>query len=623
MKLNYQGERDFQLLVRPHPFRNEGPKGYLLRLAEDNYLTVGEIEKLGVFYQLDILQKQGLLPDPLIYPELHITVDRLTALLTKEARVWNHQYARYCPHCLKDEPYWRLGWELAFNDACHEHGIWLIDQCSSCGSRVDWKRESLLRCQCGADLRQESPGECPEAVRALSDILMRKVVSPESTFNTPLEKLDIEETQRLVRYLGTYMSPMAGKNPLKIKQASAMSASWMVTSIASEILSDWPNAFYASFEKIQNETAQEKSRQLGSVFGRAYHYLYRGLIGAAFNPVRDAFETWLSTTWRGGLAKRNKRLTTMMLKRATWIPMNIAGNELGVSYQRVKHLINSGVIEGEVHLSKAGRQFFMVRRDQLELAKDSLEDSIDMTMAGEMLGLNKKRVRLILTQLFPDARKRSLSDASPWNLSSTEVERLLEIGNGIEKVSIPDEGCISLDHILRYWAWPNEDLVRFIIAVRSGEISPLHLLDGAKGISAWIFMEREVKAWRAKTIQGYGTWLTVDQVAKFLGINQQSTYELFRKQLIRGDTLHNQPRGGIRVKRTEVEHFKETYAFCTEIAQQLGVSPNKAIALLSKHYIEPVSGPGIDGARKITYLRNDQLKSFLERFLEGTNKILD
>ena len=580
------------LLIRPQPFRTEGPKGYLLRLAEANWIRLNELKELGLQYDYELLKFQGLLPSEPMDPELHGLVRSISAHLQGNPRVWNHAHGRFCPLCLAEDAHWRAGWELLFHDACPEHGVWLIDRCGSCGDKLSWGRDHLLRCQCGSDLRTEKANASPDNVRQLSALLEDKLLTREASYQAPFQKTSLEQTQQLIRYMGTYMNPVSGRNPLKIREAGAIASSWQVTSLAAEILYDWPNAFQKSLERIQSEATGTEARQLGGVFGRAYHYLYRGLVGSAFNPVRDSFESWLSSSWRGGVAKRNRRLALLLLDKATWIPANLATDTLGISHQRLMYLIRQKVIEGETYISKSGRKFVMVRRDQLDLARENIEGRMDMQTAGAALGLNKARMRQMLKLLFPGAVKTGGS-ATPWSIPRSEIEALLMVSSKLERVAIPDEGAISLGQVFRFWAWTAEEIAQLIDEVRFGDMKPTSYLDSGMGINGWIFEEHVLKAWRARSIQGFGTWVTIPQMAKILGIKQQAAYDLVRLHFINGEALHRQPRMGVRVNRIEIEKFKERYIFCTEIAESLGVSPRKALSLplFFEYQVQPLKPP--------------------------------
>lgn len=608
------------LLVRPHPFRTEGPRGYLLRLAEANWIPYAELERIGILYDYSVMTSHGLLPEVAVDEEINQVASDISDLLISSPRLWNHQYSRFCPLCLAVDSYWRSGWELLFHDACPDHGVWLIDQCTSCGEKVTWNRDNIVRCRCGSDLRLEQPAACPDNVSRLSSILLEKFKHQHSTeFPVPFELTDIEQTQRLIRYMGSYMDPEAGKNPLKIHQIASMSASWRITSLAAEVLLNWPQAFQQSLEKVQSTANEDTRRKIGNAFGRLYHYLYTGLKGPAFNTVRQSFEDWLSISWHAGFAKRNTRLTSRILEKAHWIPANLATETLGISRQRLMYLIREGVIEGEKYVGASGRESVMVRRDQIELARAQVDGSIDMKTSGALLGLTKARMRQILQKLFPEAQKTGAAASIPWSIPRVAVENLLAVSEDIPIVSIPDEGCVSIDHILRYWAWKANDIAALILAARDGEVEILNLLDDKRGVSAWILNEKSVKAWEARSIQGFGAWLSIPQMAKLLSIKQQSAYDLVQKHFIHGETIHHQPKGGMRVKRSEIESFKRNYVFCTEIAQRLGVSSRKAKSILEDFYILPISGSSIDGARQMLYLRTDDLEVAVESFVSGGN----
>jgi hypothetical protein len=607
------------LLIRPYPYRNEGPKGYLLRLAEANWMPLKQLQSIGLMYEYQTLQMEALMPPKEVDPELHQSVEYYSALLYRKERVWNHKIPRHCPQCLGEDAFWRAEWELFFHDACSIHGTWLIDQCSSCGNQLSWDRDSIVRCHCGADLRVEVANSCPDSVIKLSQILRIKInrINRDQQITAPFTKTDIEQTQRIIRYLGTYMSESADKNPLKVKQVAHMSRSWTITSLAAEILTSWPDAFYRSLTNIQSKSAAEDKPTFNKVFGHAYHYLYRGLTGSAFVEMREAFEIWLSQSWRGGLAKRNKRLTAFVVDHATWIPGNLACDILGISGQRLKYLIREGAIEGECYITEKEREFIMVHRETLEVVKQNLSGEIDMTTARTLLGLGKKRTQQLLRLIFPEARKSGTSSSSPWTVSRFEVNKLLEVSVNIPKVCIPDEDCVSLAHILRYWAWTAKDIANLVNAIRTQELLPINVLEGVAGITAWVFPEKVLKAWREASLQGLGMWLTITQAAKLLGMHEQSAYDAVKLNLLNSELLHRQPRGGKRIRRTEVDRFKSTYILASELAQRLGVSPRMAIGILAKQAITPVSGPLIDNGRQVIFLRTPAIEQLI---LEAENQ---
>lgn len=598
------------LLVRPRPYRTEGPRGYLLRLAESNWLSFNDLTLQGILFDYRTLETQRLLPDVLLDPDLHRHVKMVSESLKLQKRAWNLRYCRFCPLCLRQDAHWRAGWEIMFHDACPIHGVWLIDRCSSCGTDISWQRNSLIRCQCGADLRMEQANSCPENVRGLSNTLLSKLLDSDCEYPIPLSKTDLEQSQRLIRYLGTYMHTESGRNPLKIHSCGLLSNSWPLTTLASEIIFDWPASFSSALDKIQADASGNDKRRIGGVFGQAYHYIYKSLKELPFEPVRHAFEIWMAASWKGSLAKRNKRLAEKVLENAEWIPATLARETLGISHQRLVLLIKEEGLDAVIDVTASGRKFTMVRRDQLHGIRDRLDGFIDMAKAGELLGFTKKRMRQLLRMLFPYARKSNINPSAKWQVPRHEVEHLVQIGSELKKVNIPDEGCVSLGHILKYWNWAVEDIHALIEAVKMGDIKPEGQLTSTAGITRWIFLEPQVKAWRAQRDQGLGSWVTVKQLCKMLNVHHDVAYGLVKDYFANGEAIRL-PGKGFQIKRSEVERFQAEFVFGTEVAAVLGVSPRKAKAILAEHHIKPVSGPDIDHIRQLIYLRDATLEAVI------------
>jgi hypothetical protein len=599
-------QRQYVLPVRSQPYRGEGPQGYLLRLAENNLLRTSELKAIGITFDYDLMQSQDILVDGAIDADLHRYVAYICELWQSETRVWNTQHARFCPQCLSEHGHWKVEWELNFYDVCHLHQVWLVDQCSSCGDKISWKRAQLRRCSCGSILNAEQSKPCPINMTDIANAISLKILQLDSiALPIVLQKTDVEQTQRLIRYLGNYMSLAAGKNPLKMRQAGDLNHSWPVTTLAAEVIADWPNAFHNALTQLEKQNRVDGRPSLNEVFGQAYHYVFKALKEKPFEELRHQFELWINAAWKGGIAKRNKRLTSTLMKEAAWIPASVACDFLGISHQRLDLLIREGAIEGETHISEKGRKFVMVRRDNLQQVKDHLFGCIDMTTAGKLLGLQKRRMRQLLTLVFSDAKRLGTSPGAPWAVSRLEVNRLLELSIDFGYVSIPDEGSVSLGHVLRYWTWSNEDIAGLITSVRSKEIIPVNLLDSVPGIAAWNFKESELKNWRLKNQNGMGTWLTITQAAKILGIKEQVAYELVSLGYLQSEVMPKQLKRGTRIRKSTIDQFNQKYIFATKIAEAMSCSPRKVINHFASFGKNPISGPKFDGARQVLYSREE------------------
>lgn len=601
------------LLLRPPPGRTEGPEGYLLRLAEANCMTVEELTQVGIGFDPACLSRHHLLPDQVLDPDLHAHVSRIAHLKKVTGRIWNQRFVRFCPLCLADDPTWRVSWELFFHDACPRHGVWLVDQCSSCGQAVKWKRDSLLRCQCGSDLREETPGVAPDNLRRLCAALERKLLHASADDSPPpLAGLDVDQTQRLIRYLGTHLDPHANPRPLKLRNAGRLENSWPVSSLAAEIVFHWPEAFHQAWNRLQESCAPREKKGLAGTFHYAYHYLYKGLRESEFDPVREAFERWMAEHWKGGIAGRNRRLPPDLLKNVQWIPGKVAADKLGISPTRLRHLIRAGTIDGEESISTAGRSFIVVRRDQLDRIDAELAGEITMSEAMEMLGIGKIRMQRLLRLLFPNARRTWEKEYLPWRIPRGEVEALLDAVKNLPVVGIPEEHQVSLGYVFKYWSWSGEEILALVEAVKAGTLQPQSFLDSARGISRWIFDIAQLRALQRSLDPNRSNWVSIPEMARILGVKQQVAYWLTHHGFVRAEFLGRLKNLGSRIRRDEVERFRQNHIFGREIAAILGRSSAKVMRMLAEHGIYPLRAPN-EPSRMLVYARSDEIQRFLSQ----------
>lgn len=607
-------QRSFHLPILSHPQRKEGPMGYLLRLSESNLLSIAQLNQVGISYDYGILEAFGLLPHEKLDPELHCHVRNISEIKQSKTQVFNEKYARYCPLCLDEHNEWRVEWELFFYDVCHLHGVWLVDQCTSCGSHLTWNRSHLNRCTCGATLNYEDKRTAPKSMVLMAAQMSQKILpfASKAELSAPMQSTNIEQTQKLIRYFGNYMTSAPTRNPLKMKEAGDLRHSWPVTTLAAEMLNQWPEAFHLSLTNLENQHVTEGRPSLNDVFGQAYHYVYEGLKSSVFDEVRTQFELWISAQWKGGIAKRNTRLMTIMLEEAAWIPALAACDFLGISLQRLELLIREGTLEGETHISEKGRKFTMVRRDNLEVIKEQLFGMIDMNTAKNLLGFQKRRMRQMLTFLFKDAKKLGSSPSAQWAISRQEINNILDKSIDVPVVSISDEDCVSLGHVLQFWTWSNQEIANLIHAVKDGEILITNKLDTDLGVAAWNFKLQVLNNWKKKFETGLSEWMTITQAAIVLGIKEQVAYELVNLDFLGADVMPFQKKRGTRVRLTAIEKFNKQYIFATKVAEQLGCSPKKVISNLSSFGIKPVSGPLVNGARQVLFQR-EQVMNLIEK----------
>ena len=69
-------------------------------------------------------------------------------------------------------------WDLRAVCVCPHHGKWLIDRCPACDKSLKWNRTSVIRCQCGFDLRNVETKPAPPDVLTLTALVYEIDVPP-------------------------------------------------------------------------------------------------------------------------------------------------------------------------------------------------------------------------------------------------------------------------------------------------------------------------------------------------------------------------------------------------------------------------------------------------------------
>lgn len=596
-----------RLLFHPHIGIGEGPTGYLRRLADANRVSLIDLEKLGIRFDLDVLRDLKCLPPANQNAELDRYVELLALGLSDPKVAWVDRVGRYCPVCLAENPRWRIGWELQFCDACPDHNVWLIDTCA-CGCVVHWGRRNFAKCDCGRSFANERPSECPKVVGQLSALLNAKLHGQESSCDFQVSRsLALPQFQRLIRFLGTYGDTQPGSRPQKIAFQDRLSVSWPITSLAAEILANWPNSLYQVLDRLQRERAVEGGGRLGGRFGFLYTALYKAFPGSEFASLRVAFENYLAENWRGAMGERNRRLPPKFLDRAAWIPGNHACQKLGISTARLSKLIAENRIAGESRTGPSGRAFLVVRREDVDREVQALASEVDLITAARILGVTKRRMRELRPTLFPEATK-STDGATPWVIPRQWLDTLMRI---VETAKLATKGAdesaksVSMGHVFRYWAWSDKAVAEALKAIGVKDLMPVGALDGVKGAASLLFRDEDLREWHERTQRPTDRPLTIPEVAKSLGIKQEVAYSLIRSGFLPTVSFtsgKNRVNQGVSANALRI--FGENYLFARDMVGTLARSSRKIIQQLAALGINPVSGPTVDGCRQVLYANN-------------------
>lgn len=562
---------------------------YRYRLASTNLLTVRQLDQLEISGEVDSF---------LAIPIIGENVDNTTF------NPWIKRWSRFCPHCLSLREKWKIEWEILFADACTECGNWLVDSCTGCHERINWNRHQLMYCDCGHNLKGERASSAPEAVIHLSCALKDIAMGCEPKNMPILNGLNLAQCSRLVRLVGTYGNSIGASVPQKVLNIDTLSVSWPITSMAAEVLANWPSAFNSLLKGMSDASYNKSTGKLTKAFGGLYSALYKGFKDAEFDFLRNAFESYLSEHWTGALGKRNRRLNDSLLNSVAWIPANHACQLLSVSRRRLLDLINEGRLRGEMRKSSKNRQFIVVLRVDVEGLVLTLDDGISLLEAESVLGLSKQRLLKLLPIICPGAKKLGVQGC-PWSIPRTWIAQWDHLICSHLSIEHADSTQVELKHLLRYWPWTNAQVGKLINDIFCGIICPIGTLKTNQGISALIFDKAQLNKWFAYLSAVPCEALTLPEAAVRMGVKQEVIYSLVRSELLQTTLRRTGRRAEQRVKFIQLEAFANQYIFGRDIAKTFGCSPRKVAALLEQSNVKPVAGPKINNCRQLVFVRTE------------------
>lgn len=576
------------LLLRPAPFQAEGPSGYRMRVAEANLLH---------FSMMDAFNLNCAVSD-----EKSLKIWHRWHSLRSEPSLWIHRRARWCPRCLDETGYCRLGWELLFADACGECGNWLLDTCATCGESVTWHRESLLRCRCGANLCKASSRSAPPAVVRLSKTLEQLAIGTSEPEFTQFSQMSPHQGSRLVRLIGAYGSASHQRFPQKIVSADALDVSWAFSSVAAEVLAEWPTGFQRFLAQLSSQIAGNHSaRRMHGVFGGFYRALYKNLNEAEFDWVRNAFESYVAEHWTGSMGRRNRRMPTALLSKLAWIPLSAASAKAHLSKRHLTSLIDSGKIRSTRWFSSSGREFVVVRREDIEAIASLASSDICSTEAASLLGLKRQRLSQLLPLICPEAKKTTLH-GTPWLIPKSWVDVWIGILNRLPLITSVPSTTVSLDHLLRYGPLDENRVAALLIDVQLHKFQPVGRTDRLVGVASLLFFMQDIKERYGSTSQAI---MSIPAIASRLGVKQEVAYALCKLGMLETTTYVVGRRQAQGVSLVALEKFTITYVFAACIAKFCHHSPRAVIHALAAEGIKPVAGSEDGSCRQAVYLRKD------------------
>jgi hypothetical protein len=501
---------------------------------------------------------------------------------------------RYCPICLLESGHWHGAWNGTGCLSCSIHHVWLQDRCHGCGFALRASRVQLLRCSCGADLREVSVHRFSSAYRACS------------AANQP-------PAEAVLLWLGSWSLHGPMGKPLKKASVTGVMERAALLEAGAEMVQGWPEAWFAVLGKHRRPIDAGKVQRVNEA--------WPGLVSQA-RRLPDAI--WRDRVWAATddfvgrslgssrpLVGRNPRIS----RRAQ--TQKAAADALGIGVARLQAMLAqvAGGADrrdaggehrlGQVQLgggdeggavperrTAGGRVRRVITPLRVADLAQSLNALVSVRRAAETLGCGRDRVLALVDggQFRRDGEGLRRADVEALR------DRVLDLAMGSGQSTGTSREWRSLDQTWRLLV-PVSFTQEFLSAVYASQIR-VWAPSGAtnlRGVSVWT---PDVLAWWQGVRANGNETLSLSDAADALGVKEQVAYELADRGWLQVATLRVGRRAGRRVTREAIAAFKDRYVALSTLTAPEGIHSHAALAWAQARGLRVVTGPRIDGTRQ-------------------------
>ncbi|AIO42533.1 tniQ family protein [Burkholderia cenocepacia] len=597
----------FRLPVRGRPYPDESASDYLRRIASLNgyvgsrQLFCGALSHIECTIE-NLAMLCGCTRDELSQADAPWPkwIGGSTIFQRSHIRTWiNYQRQRWCPECLRDAPYMRSAWSFKLIVACPHHQVILRETCDRCGQTQPPSSAKFLACDCGRAFTDMSSEITDDSVANIMRFCYRKVPG-RSAMDGPLARLSPLNMLKLMYALSAVIPGFAKSTPGILAGQHDLRVATRYVQQCAILLNDWPNGFRALLRSYLDREPETSIRRR---FSPLYHVLYSVLDDRRYDFLRREFESHLNGHWYGSIDGRHR-----CFDRTLEAHNVAAGNEirstLRRSRQKLRHLIETGFLDGRVLKSPSGRSFLVAQRSNVLSAASRLNSSLSLRSASQQLCISKRRLRLLLDVNLIRHDPRCRVDGGSWMVPRDEIDRLSNLSINQDYI-INESETWTMAHVLRHLCRANDTFLVVMRAVLSGQLRCVGRAVGMRGICAFLVDKAETKWVIANAGQLPSDGLTAQAVARRLAIKEEVAYHLIRSGILGSAKYRQNGRMLQLVSEANLHEFEERYVSLVSIAMRHATSTQAALSWLGKSGTRPITGPSIDGSRQYFFLRSD------------------
>lgn len=467
------------------PFADESVNGYLLRLAEENFMdsSAALLHEAGV--RLKARYSEAELN---AISETHgldcAGIQQLAGFSQVAGSLSQGRFLRtaavpVCVECLRASAYIRQAWHHQLFTACPEHQRSLLEACPECSAPLDLKRHSITTCRCGYDLTTADVAPADPASLWVASLLW-----PASGISLPgLEALP-QDVDAFLLFLANLTLAEPHRKNAPIDTDKALAVCQASHQIGNNLLPRFRDFVEAKIEAANQMASSRFMLNLGSW----YRELNTEFAGEVYAPLREIAHRLILERANAPINRKMKQLGAELLGLKATLTAAEAARTLKSSADRIVALVKSGELGGTI-LQGATSEFCLVKRTEVEAHQQAAADFLYGKDLLKLLGISRRmRDRLTETGLLSPVPEMQRPLFARGDYRRSEALALLE------RLT---ECCCEIDEPKRSLSFADISGKRFSNAqandllkrVFAGDLQPLGRVRGIQGFAAFRFDE--------------------------------------------------------------------------------------------------------------------------------------
>nr|WP_315444925.1 TniQ family protein [uncultured Pseudomonas sp.] len=596
------------LPVKVTPFHDESLVGFLGRLATAN----------GYSHAFLITQCRKLTDEAVrsFYKENKTPLVWVSAVKSlSSSRTSFDPMSMYCPkHCTKclgEYGYWKYVWGIKLYNFCVEHSVQLIDTCHRCGMRLCFAAFTTFRCSlCHQDIRKNlSSVNASTSDVWFSRLLENRAMSKPALNGSVVCNLPISNLHELFLNVGFIATNPGGKYCRTVFLTSDLSK---ISHSAGKLAFGWPSSFHEYLDLCRNLGDKWHPK---ICYRKIYYVVFHKLKNDAYDFLREEFENYLLSSWRGPITATSTTLSLETIQSHRWKPLKAVAASLGVPVSKLKLFLEKGLISSNSIQHECGKISTVVDLREAKACVESFSKTASLKDAARQLGISENRVRSLLSSGYLVGYKSKNNSPSPWVV---DWEAFIKKFSPVDVLN-DDDRYISIRKVLPFYFNVEKKFLDFIDVLIKGGIQ-LFRYETDHSFADYRLLLDEFRGWKHRWLIDNHTTsnLGAQEVAIILNVKDYVVYGLIKNGLL----AHVREENRCKVAPITLKLFREQFVFNREIAQQFHKSPVMVSSRLIANGFRPVAGPNEQHnvCRHYVWRRTEDLYEFLK--LEFANRFV-